>query len=71
MIISLHSMTQGSVWDKYLTLFIDLFHNRDQCLNKAEEFSKLCLQPAVQDYVTKIICPDVVDEVRVRVRVRG
>ncbi|XP_042169907.1 up-regulator of cell proliferation [Oncorhynchus tshawytscha] len=50
--------------NKYLTLFIDLFHNRDQCLNKAEEFSKLCLQPAVQDYVTKMICPDVIDEVK-------
>ncbi|CAB1326923.1 unnamed protein product [Coregonus sp. 'balchen'] len=48
---------------KYLTEFIDLFHNRDQCLKKAEEFSKL-LQPAVQDYVTKMIGPDVVDEMK-------
>ncbi|KAM9398957.1 interferon-induced very large GTPase 1-like [Salvelinus alpinus] len=49
--------------NKYLTDFIDLFHNRDQCLKKAEEFTKL-LQPAVQDYVTKMIGPDVVDEVK-------
>ncbi|XP_070296407.1 interferon-induced very large GTPase 1-like isoform X2 [Salvelinus sp. IW2-2015] len=48
---------------KYLTEFIDLFHNRDQCLKKAEEFSKL-LRPAVQDYVTKMIGPDVVDEMK-------
>ncbi|XP_038854996.1 interferon-induced very large GTPase 1-like [Salvelinus namaycush] len=49
--------------NKYLTDFIDLFHNRDQCLKKAEEFTKL-LQPAVQDYVTKMIGPDVVDEMK-------
>uniref|UniRef100_A0A4W5P870 VLIG-type G domain-containing protein n=1 Tax=Hucho hucho TaxID=62062 RepID=A0A4W5P870_9TELE len=49
--------------NKYLTDFIDLFNNRDQCQKKAEEFSKL-LQPAVQDYVTKMIGPDVVDEMK-------
>uniref|UniRef100_A0A4W5M7C9 Interferon-induced very large GTPase 1-like n=1 Tax=Hucho hucho TaxID=62062 RepID=A0A4W5M7C9_9TELE len=49
--------------NKYLTDFKDLFHNRDQCLKKAEEFSKL-LQPAVQDYVTKMIGPDIVDEMK-------
>ncbi|XP_045578947.1 interferon-induced very large GTPase 1 isoform X2 [Salmo salar] len=49
--------------NKYLTDFIDLFHNRDQCEKKAEEFTKL-LQPAVQEYVSKMIGPDVVDEVK-------
>ncbi|XP_034146968.1 interferon-induced very large GTPase 1-like [Esox lucius] len=46
---------------KYLTDFIDLFHERDQCQKKAEDFTKLCLQPAVLDYVNKMIGPDVVD----------
>ncbi|XP_045074475.1 up-regulator of cell proliferation-like [Coregonus clupeaformis] len=49
--------------EKYLTDFIDLFHNKDQCLKKAEEFTKL-LRPAVQDYVTKMIGPDIVDEMK-------
>ncbi|XP_055766452.1 LOW QUALITY PROTEIN: up-regulator of cell proliferation-like [Salvelinus fontinalis] len=49
---------------KYLTEFKDLFHNRDLCQKKAEDFTKLCLQPAVQDYVTKMIGPDVIDEVK-------
>ncbi|XP_055766458.1 interferon-induced very large GTPase 1-like [Salvelinus fontinalis] len=49
---------------KYLTEFKDLFNNRDLCQKKAEDFTKLCLQPAVQDYVTKMIGPDVVDEVK-------
>uniref|UniRef100_A0A4W5P4V8 Uncharacterized protein n=1 Tax=Hucho hucho TaxID=62062 RepID=A0A4W5P4V8_9TELE len=48
---------------KYITDFKDLFHNQDQCQKKAEEFTKL-LQPAVQNYVTKMIGPDVVDEVK-------
>ncbi|CAB1326935.1 unnamed protein product [Coregonus sp. 'balchen'] len=51
--------------NKYLTEFRDVFHNRDQCQKKAEDFTKLCLQPAVQDYVTKMIGPDVVDEVKI------
>ncbi|XP_071264237.1 interferon-induced very large GTPase 1-like [Salvelinus alpinus] len=50
--------------NKYLTEFIDLFHNRDQCLKKAKDFTKLCLEPAVQDYVSKMIGPDVIDEVK-------
>ncbi|XP_071264236.1 up-regulator of cell proliferation-like [Salvelinus alpinus] len=49
--------------NKYLTEFKHIFHNQDQCQKKAEEFSKL-LQTAVQDYVTKMIGPDVVDEVK-------
>uniref|UniRef100_A0A6Q2WYR2 Uncharacterized protein n=2 Tax=Esox lucius TaxID=8010 RepID=A0A6Q2WYR2_ESOLU len=49
---------------KYLNDFIDLFHERDQCQKKAEDFTKLCLQPAVLDYVTKMIGPDVVDEMK-------
>ncbi|XP_036845289.1 interferon-induced very large GTPase 1-like [Oncorhynchus mykiss] len=50
--------------NKYLTEFKDLFHNRDQCLKKAKEFTKRCLEPAVKDYVTNMIGPDVVDEVK-------
>uniref|UniRef100_A0A673W1D5 Interferon-induced very large GTPase 1-like n=2 Tax=Salmo trutta TaxID=8032 RepID=A0A673W1D5_SALTR len=49
--------------NKYLNEFKDIFHNQDQCQKKAEEFSKL-LQTAVQDYVTKMIGPDVVDEIK-------
>ncbi|XP_064782834.1 interferon-induced very large GTPase 1-like [Oncorhynchus masou masou] len=49
--------------DNYYTDFMNLFHERDQCQKKAEDFAKLCLRPAVQDYVTKRIGPDVVDEV--------
>ncbi|XP_020327988.2 interferon-induced very large GTPase 1 [Oncorhynchus kisutch] len=47
----------------YYTDFMNLFHERDQCQKKAEDFTKLCLRPAVEEYVTKRIGPDVVDEV--------
>ncbi|XP_052320975.1 interferon-induced very large GTPase 1-like isoform X2 [Oncorhynchus keta] len=50
--------------NKYLTEFKDLFHNRDLCLKKAKDFTKRCLEPAVKDYVTNMIGPDVVDEVK-------
>ncbi|XP_064859642.1 interferon-induced very large GTPase 1-like [Oncorhynchus nerka] len=49
--------------NKYLTDFIDLYHNVDQCFKKAGEFSKL-LRPAVKDYVTKMIGPDAVDDIK-------
>ncbi|KAL1023614.1 hypothetical protein UPYG_G00043530 [Umbra pygmaea] len=49
---------------KYMMDFIDMFHERDQCQKKADDFTKLCLKPAVRDYVTKMIGPDVVDEMR-------
>ncbi|KAM9398962.1 interferon-induced very large GTPase 1-like isoform 2-T2 [Salvelinus alpinus] len=50
--------------DNYYTDFMNLFHERDQCQKKAEDFTKLCLRPAVEEYVTKMIGPDVVDEVK-------
>ncbi|CAB1326992.1 unnamed protein product [Coregonus sp. 'balchen'] len=45
----------------YQADFILLFHDRDQCQKKAEDFTKLCIQPAVKEYVTKFLGPDVVD----------
>ncbi|XP_071264250.1 interferon-induced very large GTPase 1-like [Salvelinus alpinus] len=50
--------------DNYYTDFMNLFHERDQCQKKVEDFTKLCLRPAVEEYVTKMIGPDVVDEVK-------
>ncbi|KAM4603900.1 up-regulator of cell proliferation-like [Polymixia lowei] len=50
-------------WKKnYFEDFLDKFHNRDQCQKKASDFVKLCLQPAVTDYVTKRTGPDIVGE---------
>ncbi|KAM3850359.1 interferon-induced very large GTPase 1-like [Diretmus argenteus] len=48
--------------DKYRADFKDLFHERDQCHKKAEEFTTLCLTPAVVDYVNNSLGPDITDE---------
>ncbi|KAG9332282.1 hypothetical protein JZ751_015443 [Albula glossodonta] len=47
---------------QYCTDFKDLFHERDQCNKKAEEFTTLCLKPAVREYVTKSLGPEIMDE---------
>ncbi|KAJ8371702.1 hypothetical protein AAFF_G00303110 [Aldrovandia affinis] len=48
---------------QYCADFKDLFYERDQCQKKAEEFTFNCLAPAVREYVTKSLGPDLVDEV--------
>ncbi|XP_064198065.1 up-regulator of cell proliferation-like [Anguilla rostrata] len=48
---------------QYYADFKDLFHKRDQCQKKAEEFTCNCLAPAVKEYITKSLGPDLVDEV--------
>ncbi|XP_035247505.1 up-regulator of cell proliferation-like [Anguilla anguilla] len=49
--------------EQYCTDFKDLFNKRDQCQKKAEEFAKNCLAPAMKEYITKSLGPDLVDEV--------
>ncbi|KAK9978920.1 hypothetical protein ABG768_020656 [Culter alburnus] len=39
----------------YHSGFIDLFHERDQCQKKADEFLNNCLKPAVQTYISEIL----------------
>ncbi|KAI2662827.1 Interferon-induced very large GTPase 1 [Labeo rohita] len=48
--------------DKYRNDFKDLFHDRDQCQRKAEEFTKLCLMPAVETFIYSSLGPDIVDK---------
>ncbi|KAL4007025.1 mesoderm posterior [Sarotherodon galilaeus] len=44
--------------------FKDVFHERDQCQKKAEEFTNRCLKPAVEDFVNRSLGPDIIDEMR-------
>ncbi|CAB1345313.1 unnamed protein product [Coregonus sp. 'balchen'] len=48
--------------DKYCSDFKDLFNERDQCQTKAEEFTCLCLRPALEESVAHSLGPDIVDE---------
>ncbi|XP_061118169.1 up-regulator of cell proliferation-like [Conger conger] len=47
---------------QYYTDFKDLFNKRDQYQKKANDFTVNCLQPAVKEYITKSLGPDLVDE---------
>ncbi|KAL4007026.1 mesoderm posterior [Sarotherodon galilaeus] len=44
--------------------FKDVFHERDQCQKKAEEFTNRCLKPAVEDFINRSLGPDIIDEMR-------
>ncbi|XP_055757049.1 up-regulator of cell proliferation-like [Salvelinus fontinalis] len=47
---------------KYLADFKDLFNGQDQCQRKAEEFTTLCLKPAVEAYISSSLGSEIVDE---------
>ncbi|XP_033465770.2 interferon-induced very large GTPase 1-like [Epinephelus lanceolatus] len=47
---------------KFLADFKDVFHKRDQCQKKAEEFTNCCLKPAVEDFVKRSLGPDIIGE---------
>ncbi|XP_068444276.1 interferon-induced very large GTPase 1 [Clinocottus analis] len=48
--------------EKFRTDFKDVFHDRDQCQKKAEEFTHCCLKPAVEDFVNRSLGPDIIGE---------
>ncbi|XP_068566564.1 interferon-induced very large GTPase 1-like [Cebidichthys violaceus] len=50
--------------EKFRTDFKDVFHERDQCQKKAEEFMNLCLRPAVEDFVYRSLGPDIIGEMK-------
>ncbi|MEQ2229588.1 hypothetical protein ILYODFUR_020419 [Ilyodon furcidens] len=52
--------------EKFRADFKDLFHERDQCQKKAEEFTNQCLKPAIEDFVYRKMGPDVIDEMLTR-----
>ncbi|CAI5672470.1 unnamed protein product [Oreochromis niloticus] len=48
--------------EKFHDDFIDVFHERDQCQKKAEEFTNKCLKPAVEDFISRSLGPNIIDE---------
>ncbi|XP_031144383.1 interferon-induced very large GTPase 1-like isoform X2 [Sander lucioperca] len=48
--------------EKFRADFKDVFHERDQCQKKAEEFTNRCLKPAVEDFVNRSLGPDIIGE---------
>ncbi|XP_035482782.2 up-regulator of cell proliferation [Scophthalmus maximus] len=50
--------------NKFCEDFKDVFHKRDQCQKKAEEFTNRCLKPAVEDFVYSHLGTDIIHEMR-------
>ena len=48
---------------QYLLDFLDLFKQRDDCQRKAPNFVKLCIRPAVEQYISTSLGLDIVDEI--------
>ncbi|XP_026183976.1 up-regulator of cell proliferation-like [Mastacembelus armatus] len=48
--------------EKFRADFKDVFHERDQCQKKAEEFTNQCLKPAVENFVNRFLGHDVIGE---------
>uniref|UniRef100_A0A3B5QDA8 VLIG-type G domain-containing protein n=1 Tax=Xiphophorus maculatus TaxID=8083 RepID=A0A3B5QDA8_XIPMA len=48
--------------ERFCTDFKDVFHKRDQCQKKAEEFTNQSLKPAVENFICRSLGVDIVDE---------
>uniref|UniRef100_A0A3Q4M8I4 VLIG-type G domain-containing protein n=1 Tax=Neolamprologus brichardi TaxID=32507 RepID=A0A3Q4M8I4_NEOBR len=49
--------------NQYLSDFLDLYKERDHCQRKAKDFARVCIKPAVEDYVNRSLGVDIVDEI--------
>ncbi|KAA0703796.1 Interferon-induced very large GTPase 1 [Triplophysa tibetana] len=47
--------------ETYCSDFIDLFHERDQCQKKADEFTKTCVKPALEKYISVVLATHMAD----------
>ncbi|XP_032416655.1 up-regulator of cell proliferation-like [Xiphophorus hellerii] len=47
----------------YLSDFIDLYKERDHCQRKANDYIEFCIRPAVEDFISRSLGVDVVDEI--------
>ncbi|XP_021180516.2 up-regulator of cell proliferation [Fundulus heteroclitus] len=47
----------------YLSDFIDLYKERDDCQRKANDYIQLCIKPAVEDFINRSLGVDIVDEI--------
>ncbi|KAG9271543.1 up-regulator of cell proliferation-like [Astyanax mexicanus] len=48
---------------EFLSEFIDLYRSKDQCQRKAQNFTQLCLKPAVTEYINQSIGTDIVEAI--------
>ncbi|XP_070762960.1 up-regulator of cell proliferation-like [Enoplosus armatus] len=53
----------GKYKTQYLSDFLDLYKQRDHCQRKATDFVRCCIKPAVEQYISRSLGIDIVDEI--------
>ncbi|CAK6984434.1 interferon-induced very large GTPase 1-like isoform X1, partial [Scomber scombrus] len=48
---------------QYLSDFLDLYKQRDDCQRKANDFVRCCIKPAVEEFINRSLGIDIVDEI--------
>ncbi|XP_044213950.1 up-regulator of cell proliferation-like [Thunnus albacares] len=48
---------------QYLSDFLDLYKQRDDCQRKANDFVQFCIKPAVEEYINRSLGINIVDEI--------
>uniref|UniRef100_A0A3B4UN42 VLIG-type G domain-containing protein n=1 Tax=Seriola dumerili TaxID=41447 RepID=A0A3B4UN42_SERDU len=48
---------------QYLPDFMDLYKQQDHCQRKASDFVKVCIKPAVEEYISRCLGINIVDEI--------
>ncbi|XP_053174936.1 up-regulator of cell proliferation-like isoform X2 [Scomber japonicus] len=48
---------------QYLSDFLDLYKERDDCQRKANDFVRCCIKPAVEEFINRSLGIDIVDEI--------
>ncbi|XP_053184029.1 up-regulator of cell proliferation-like [Scomber japonicus] len=48
---------------RYLSNFLDLYKERDDCQCKANDFVKCCIKPAVEAYINRSLGTEIVDDI--------
>ncbi|XP_077303579.1 interferon-induced very large GTPase 1-like isoform X1 [Lithobates pipiens] len=48
---------------KYLSIFQNIFNEKDECQNRAKDFCDICLKPAVMKFIDKNLGTEIVDDI--------
>ncbi|XP_078111940.1 LOW QUALITY PROTEIN: up-regulator of cell proliferation-like [Sander vitreus] len=48
---------------QYLSDFLDLYKKRDDCQRKANDFVRLCIKPAVEEYISRSLGIQILDQI--------
>ncbi|XP_063791244.1 LOW QUALITY PROTEIN: interferon-induced very large GTPase 1-like [Pseudophryne corroboree] len=48
---------------QYFSTFESIFHEKDECRNRAKKFCELCLRPALTEYILRHLGKEIMDEI--------